>query len=394
MINIYLIFLDNQLFLIAKVSIPIGTRIYSNKIILPKLNMNKNISIKQEPIENENKKSYRKIFYLIKTFYFIDFFFFLASIFICEECGIRFINRNTLNAHRQYYCIKQETTTINSTGVKRKSTDNSFLIPLAKRLSNDRYCDNLYSKTDNFLQDESLSSCKLNNTKTISFNHPIQIGQFIYVPIPIKSSEIINKSLDLSRQENEDKLYQCKYCSIHFRSLKTLNAHQDNYCIAHKDSYLSLFKCTICSAMFNNKDTLLSHIKYVHTSEKLIECLECRSKFCSKWNLIRHMKLLHTNMKDDEEESNDFMNLNRQFINKKQFLCRFCFIKFSNIDTLKEHMTNYCSLRTTNDDNNDIKDITFYCSLCQISFQHRLSYEAHKKYYCPDGKKRNVKIST
>jgi len=75
LINIYLIFLDNQLFLIAKVSIPIGTRIYSNKIILPKLNMNKNISIKQEPIENENKKSYRKIFYLIKTFYFIDFFF-------------------------------------------------------------------------------------------------------------------------------------------------------------------------------------------------------------------------------------------------------------------------------------------------------------------------------
>jgi hypothetical protein len=66
-----------------------------------------------------------------------------------------------------------------------------------------------------------------------------------------------------------------------------------------------LFKCTICSAMFDHEDTLLNHIKCVHTKESLLECLECQSRFCSKWNLLRHMKLTHTNIKCDEEEQDD-----------------------------------------------------------------------------------------
>jgi zinc finger protein ZFPM1 len=66
-----------------------------------------------------------------------------------------------------------------------------------------------------------------------------------------------------------------------------------------------LLKCTICSAMFDHEDTLINHIKCVHTKENLLECLECQSRFCSKWNLLRHMKLTHTNIKCDEEEQND-----------------------------------------------------------------------------------------
>jgi hypothetical protein len=38
--------------------------------------------------------------------------------FVCKSCGIRFSNRNTLNAHRQHYCIKHETTKSHSTGDK------------------------------------------------------------------------------------------------------------------------------------------------------------------------------------------------------------------------------------------------------------------------------------
>ena len=63
-----------------------------------------------------------------------------------------------------------------------------------------------------------------------------------------------------------------------------------------------LLKCTICSAMFDQEDALLNHIKCVHTKESLLECKECQSRFCSKWNLLRHMKLTHTNIKCDEEE--------------------------------------------------------------------------------------------
>ncbi len=144
--------------------------------------------------------------------------------------------------------------------------------------------------------------------------------------------------------------------------------------------------------MFNNEEILLNHIKCVHTNERLIQCLECRSRFCSKWNLIRHMKLLHTDIEYDyqeDEKSSNSMNLNRQFHIKKIFSCPFCHIKFGNIDTLKQHMTNYCSSRPYMQK----KNIT-YCSSCQISFQHKTSYDAHKMYYCRNGSKTNVNRST
>lgn len=127
--------------------------------------------------------------------------------------------------------------------IKRKSIDitDSSSIP-KKRLLNENY----------YKDNHNSSSCK-----SISLNHPIQIGNFIYVPIPFIPSQIANqdnKPLDLSKPKkinNEydksinspldlsiekrkkiihDKLYQCDCCSIHFRSLKTLLAHQENYC--------------------------------------------------------------------------------------------------------------------------------------------------------------------
>jgi hypothetical protein len=90
-----------------------------------------------------------------------------------------------------------------TTGIKRKSSDNSSLIP-TKRLLNEKSC-----------------------SKSIPFTRPIQIGQFIYVPIPIVSSQPLN--LTKSKRTN-----QCEYCSISFQSFENLQAHQDNYCLQYK----------------------------------------------------------------------------------------------------------------------------------------------------------------
>ena len=141
-----------------------------------------------------------------------------------------------------------------------------------------------------------------------------------------------------------------------------------------------LLKCTICSAMFDYEQTLLNHIKCVHTNENLLECLECQSRFCSKWNLIRHMKYSHTNIKSDEDEQDKLSDS----INLKKYSCQFCHIKFANIDTLKQHMINYCSSRPSMDKTDT------YCTLCNISFQHKTSYIAHKMYYCRD----NIKLKS
>ncbi|CAF0838994.1 unnamed protein product [Rotaria sp. Silwood1] len=562
-INLNLIFENNQLFVRTKESIPIGTSLCLNKIILPKLNMNKDIQIKKEPTETE-----MKIELPTKEHY--------PLIFICDTCGVRFSNRNTLDAHRQHYCTKRETTKSHSTdstiaagikSIKRKSTDvidsSSTSTKRLSLLSNDTYChecDILFSKTDNFIQHKlyycqtNSSSCKLQN-KSIPFDRPVQIGQFIYVPIPIISSQIDishqdNKPLDLSKPKKKNdeyerqivpanlpldlstektkkifqqQLFRCEYCSICFRSLKNLHAHQDNYCIAYRKQnkndhnnlstdiiennrsqspalfssntlnsspngslnsihrpflficrlckyqgntlrgirmhfkfHLSnnesctdddiiikstmnsltvpiqtnqlLLKCTICSAMFDYEEILLKHIINVHTNKPLRECLECQSRFSSRWNLTRHMKLAHTNIKkddddnddddeqndqqiksnecllDENDQSSDSTNLIQKILMKpidnnlmhKNLSCPFCHVKFSRIDTLEQHMINYCASRPSTKEVlkyiSKTKTNDTYCSSCQISFQHKTSYDAHKMYYCPDSSKAHVKI--
>jgi hypothetical protein len=201
--------------------------------------------------------------------------------------------------------------TVKIKSMKRKHIDINDSSPSIKRLSlssNDAYCsecDILFSKPDNLLQHKlhycrtkSSSSSSLHqiNEQNISnsfrppipFDRPIQIGQFIYIPVPIVSSQIENndrtlspenhdnKPLDLSKPKkiNEEcerqkiinsstspldltiekstnlfhllhsttkstnhvqqQIYECDYCSIRFSSLKTLHAHQENYCIEYR----------------------------------------------------------------------------------------------------------------------------------------------------------------
>jgi hypothetical protein len=205
-------------------------------------------------------------------------------------------------------------TTVKVKSMKRKHIDinDSSLSPSTKRLSlssNDAYCsecDILFSKPDNLLQ-HKLHYCRTKSSSTLNqinehnisnsfrspipFDRPIQIGQFIYIPVPIVSSQIENndrsvlssenndnKPLDLSKpkkinEESEQRqkstnlstspldltiekstnlfnllnssstkstnlvqqqIYECDYCSIRFSSLKTLHAHQENYCIEYR----------------------------------------------------------------------------------------------------------------------------------------------------------------
>jgi hypothetical protein len=195
--------------------------------------------------------------------------------------------------------------TVKIKSMKRKHIDRNDSSPSpTKRLSlssNDAYCsecDILFSKPDNLLQHKlhycrtKLSTLHQINEQNISnsfrppipFDRPIQIGQFIYIPVPIVSSQIENNDRSLSPQNNDNKpldlskpkriheeleqrqtsinspldlsvekstnlfnllnssstksvqqqIYECDYCSIRFSSLKTLHAHQETYCIEYR----------------------------------------------------------------------------------------------------------------------------------------------------------------
>lgn len=164
-------------------------------------------------------------------------------------------------------------------GIKRKSTDITDSPSTSTKnlslLSNNTYCHEcniLFSKADNFIQ-HKLNYCQKNSSlcnvkpKSISNSRPVQIGQIIYVPIPVMPSKFDSAKhdhnpLDLSKQKKltdgygrlfvssnlpldlssentkripqQQQLYQCEYCSVCFHSSETLHAHQDNYCIEYQ----------------------------------------------------------------------------------------------------------------------------------------------------------------
>ena len=140
--------------------------------------------------------------------------------------------------------------------MKRKFADITESPSTTKRLSllsHDTSCQEChvrFDKEDKFLR-HKLSCSKSLPKSTLTLTHPVQIGKLIYVPIPVLSTPIYpsyqeNKPLDLSKPKQStdecknsptdlpDPIYHCEFCSIHFRSLKTLQAHQKNYCIEYQ----------------------------------------------------------------------------------------------------------------------------------------------------------------
>lgn len=180
----------------------------------------------------------------------------------CNECDIVFSKAENLIQHKLHYC-----------GMK-SSNNHISTSPLTSATSN--------------RQQQMVEQSLANGFRPpIPFDRPIQIGQFIYVPVPIVSPVVdptshssmmdtdgenqTNKPLDLSKpkKHNEEsdtnpskssspldltvektinpisfihgvtiktnnlvlpQIYECEYCSIRFSSLKTLHAHQENYC--------------------------------------------------------------------------------------------------------------------------------------------------------------------
>lgn len=108
-------------------------------------------------------------------------------------------------------------------------------------------------------------------------------------------------------------------------------------------------------------------------------------------NLTRHVLL-------ESMDTNSIKKISDGFLIKKKFACPYCHIKFGSIDTLKQHMTNYCSSRPTTDEQQQLspnpkkKSNETFCSSCQIPFRHQSSYDAHKMYYCRGSHKAHVKM--
>ncbi|UJR16307.1 hypothetical protein I4U23_003213 [Adineta vaga] len=414
--------------------------------------MNKDTQIKCEPLDSSS----------IKTTILLSKH--SPLIYTCESCDIRFSNRNTLDAHRQHYCQKFEARKSQCTDLpnsdrrqllKRKFSDisDSLSNKRLSLLSHDTYCQEcavLFDKKDNFLQHKlyHCSKPKLNNEQ-LTLNHPVQTDKFLYLPIPIlsapnnfsnqiskpldlskpkkttdeckRSNSPMDLSLDKSKTKKKEQFYLCEFCSIHFRSLKTLQAHQENYCIGYRkqkkdennqlihstntirsqsstsqlnpSSRSTLFICRLCQYRGNTLRGMRMHFKFhlsnnqpcsdddiivkptvkkceslpLNSSESLLKCTICSAMFDYEEILLNHIRNVHTN--------------------ERYLKCLECQSRFCSKWNLNRHMkfthTNmkYDEQETLmNLINNSLNKCS--CPFCQLTFQNNVILKQHIIHSC------------
>lgn len=131
--------------------------------------------------------------------------------FSCDFCRLRYRCEKTRNAHQKSYCPQRETRRTRPAG-KFSLIDKTFL-------SNLKY-------KERSLHIDSVSFCsQIDLSMKRKFN---EISRF----------STSSKPLDLSKPKKfkqiDTQIYPCRFCSIEFRSSKTLRAHQENYCVKYR----------------------------------------------------------------------------------------------------------------------------------------------------------------
>ena len=117
--------------------------------------------------------------------------------------------------------------------------------------------------------------------------------------------------------------YKCQECSLTYKSDKSLIRHSIN---SHgmKDphgaserhqsmdsnqneeqdlpeseminSFGILHQCSLCSSKLSSKDSLIRHMKSIHTVTKLSKCATCKEQFGSDSSMYRHIKKFHARL--------------------------------------------------------------------------------------------------
>eukprot|EP01083_Nonionella_stella_P026107 71887_1 len=117
---------------------------------------------------------------------------------------------------------------------------------------------------------------------------------------------------------NQDKPYQCKYCTYGGATKKQIVWHEN----IHRNE--RRYKCTYCEKRFNNKKDVKHHVANRHT--KPFKCPICPRGFGSKHYLQLHVNAVHT-------------KLDKHAVEDMPFKCGQCGKRFQLLSYLHAHIS-------------------------------------------------------
>nr|XP_054760214.1 zinc finger protein 271-like isoform X3 [Lytechinus pictus] len=188
------------------------------------------------------------------------------------------------------------------------------------------------------------------------------------------------------------------------------------------------FLCSVCKMVFNEKDGLCKHLKFIRRVEKPHECTICSRNFKFRCELKRHLRdhkgeMRHAFSSGDKRiwdmyKLNDLMAVRttgkKHSTREKQFQCSFCSKTFTGNSSLNRHVKSHmegkpfqcmdCSMRFP-DASALAKHSTmhsgekpFECSICSKRYANKYHFADHVKlhtgerpYACPMCERRFIR---
>ena len=157
-----------------------------------------------------------------------------------------------------------------------------------------------------------------------------------------------------------DKGYVCLYCNL----VTKTRASKVGYHIMNIHFNQPLYQCDQCSKGFDEKNSLVSHIKYNHTTEKLFQCDKCAKNFKTVGLLNSHVKGMH----EQQEKAT----------------CKECNRIFKSSKVLRDHF------RIMHSGGERTK---YMCDDCGKSFLTKQNFQNHARIHLSEEEKEKLKIT-
>ncbi|XP_054760213.2 zinc finger protein 648-like isoform X2 [Lytechinus pictus] len=237
----------------------------------------------------------------------------------------------------------------------------------------------------------------------------------------------------LKLKHGVEKPYDCTLCRRSYKFRCELKRHLKGHtgekaCSSDVVPEANSFRCIVCKKVFNEKDGLCKHLKFIRRVEKPHECTICSRNFKFRCELKRHLRdhkgeMRHAFSSGDKRiwdmyKLNDLMAVRttgkKHSTREKQFQCSFCSKTFTGNSSLNRHVKSHmegkpfqcmdCSMRFP-DASALAKHATmhsgekpFECSICSKRYANKYHFADHVKlhtgerpYACPMCERRFIR---
>ncbi|XP_073963944.1 uncharacterized protein isoform X2 [Choristoneura fumiferana] len=191
----------------------------------------------------------------------------------------------------------------------------------------------------------------------------------------VSRSQSINRPALASHTGEKPSLYRCDICSNMFNRKQDLLNHVTKVHIHSVAKKPKLFKCDTCEKCFTTQASLTAHNRS-HTDEKPFSCDVCNSQFKQRSTLTRH-KRVHTGEKpftcdvcNSQFKQRRCLVVHRRIhTGEKPYTCDFCKLQFRQRSTLTRHKRVHTGEKP------------FTCDVCNSQFKQRRCLVVHRRIH-------------